>query len=203
MRKYFPIYEEAVSHIWLCNCSILNFLIFEENFIFFFYQCRNIQQYFVLKISPNILFFHLELLSFISLENISSDRTNADFPVKLCDSLIVYLRPCANKKNLSSATGRVYIMGRRPLPAVRDLTRDGRWSTYDVSVLKLYNVSFRGKCARMGNTLKLPSPTKLARLGHFPPASQAGRLAGPVFLYMSFLWSISLGQDPDLRALYT
>jgi hypothetical protein len=23
--------------------------------------------------------------------------------------------------------------------------------------------------------------TKLARLGHFPPASQAGRLAGPVF----------------------
>ncbi len=58
-------------------------------------------------------------------------------------------------------------MGRRTLPAVRDLTRDGRWSTYDVSVLKL----FRGRCARMGNTLKLPSPTKLARLGHFPPAS--------------------------------
>ncbi len=36
MRKYFPMYEEAVSHIWLCNCSILNFLIYEENFIFFF-----------------------------------------------------------------------------------------------------------------------------------------------------------------------
>ncbi len=32
MRKYFPIYEEAVSHIWLCNCSILNFLIYEEIF---------------------------------------------------------------------------------------------------------------------------------------------------------------------------
>ncbi len=30
----------------------------------------------------------------------------------------------------------VDLMGRRPLPAVRDLTRDGRWSTYDVSVLK-------------------------------------------------------------------
>jgi hypothetical protein len=66
-------------------------------------------------------------------------------------------------------------MGRRPLPAVRDLTCDGRWSTYDVSVLKLYNVSFRGICARTGHPLKLPSPTKLARLGHFPPASQAGR----------------------------
>jgi hypothetical protein len=40
-----------------------------------------------------------------------------------------------------------------PLPAVRDLTLDGRWSTYDVSVLKLSNVSFRGKFARMGTLL--------------------------------------------------
>jgi hypothetical protein len=58
--------------------------------------------------------------------------------------------------------------------------------TYEVSVLKLSNVSFRGKCARMENTLKLPSPTKLARLGHFPPASQVGRLAGPVFYVYVF-----------------
>ncbi len=36
MRKYFPIHEGAVSHIVLCNCSILNFLIYEENLIFFF-----------------------------------------------------------------------------------------------------------------------------------------------------------------------
>jgi hypothetical protein len=35
MRKYFPIYEEAISHIRLCNCSILNFLIYEDNLIFF------------------------------------------------------------------------------------------------------------------------------------------------------------------------
>ncbi len=35
MRKYFPIYEESVRLIWLCNCSILNFLIYEENFISF------------------------------------------------------------------------------------------------------------------------------------------------------------------------
>ncbi len=44
MRKYFPIldiYEEAVSHIRLCNCSILNFLIYEENLIIFFIRvCR-------------------------------------------------------------------------------------------------------------------------------------------------------------------
>jgi hypothetical protein len=26
------------AHIWLCNCSILNFLIFEENPIFFFFS---------------------------------------------------------------------------------------------------------------------------------------------------------------------
>ncbi len=79
-------------------------------------------------------------------------------------------------------------MGRRPLPPVLDLSRDGRRSTYDVSVLKLTNVSFRGKCARMGNSLKLPSPRKLARLGHFPPASQAGRLAGLlIYLYVFYL----------------
>ncbi len=37
MCKYLTIYEEAVSHIWLCNCSILNFLMYEEeeNVIFF------------------------------------------------------------------------------------------------------------------------------------------------------------------------
>ncbi len=36
MRKYLVIYEGAVSHIWLYNCSRLNFLIYEENFLSFF-----------------------------------------------------------------------------------------------------------------------------------------------------------------------
>ncbi len=31
MRKYLVIYEEAASCIWLCNCSRLNILIYEEN----------------------------------------------------------------------------------------------------------------------------------------------------------------------------
>jgi hypothetical protein len=35
MHKYLVMLEEAVSHVWLCNCCILNFLIFEENLIFF------------------------------------------------------------------------------------------------------------------------------------------------------------------------
>jgi hypothetical protein len=47
----------------------------------------------------------------------------------------------------------------------------------DLSVLK----KMGGRCAQTGHPLKLPTPTKLARLGHFPPAGQAGRLAGPVF----------------------
>jgi hypothetical protein len=33
---HFPIYEEALPHIRLCNCSTLNFLIYEKNFISFF-----------------------------------------------------------------------------------------------------------------------------------------------------------------------
>ncbi len=36
MSKYFPRYEEAVSHIWLCNCSILNSLYMRKFFSFFF-----------------------------------------------------------------------------------------------------------------------------------------------------------------------
>ncbi len=76
-------------------------------------------------------------------------------------------------------------MGHQHLPAVRDLTRDGRWTTYDVSVLEKMGGKMR---AQTGHTLKLPSLTNLARLGHFPPASQAGRLAGPVFyVYVFFL----------------
>ncbi len=34
MRKYLTIYEKAVSHIWLWNCSTLNFLLYEEDLIF-------------------------------------------------------------------------------------------------------------------------------------------------------------------------
>jgi hypothetical protein len=41
MRKYLTIYEEAVSHIRLCSCSILNFHIYEENLISFFISVYN------------------------------------------------------------------------------------------------------------------------------------------------------------------
>jgi hypothetical protein len=45
----------------------------------------------------------------------------------------------------------------------------------------------------MGHPLKLPSSEKLARLGHFPPTSQAGRLAGPVFYVNVFSLEIHDG----------
>jgi hypothetical protein len=82
----------------------------------------------------------------------------------------------------------------RPLPAVRDFTLNGRWSTYDVNVLKKMGGG-GGRCEQTGHLLKLPSTTKLARVGHFPPASQAGRLAGPVF-YVYFFSLFSLGPIP-------
>ncbi len=36
MRKYLVIYGEAVCHICLCSRSLLNFLIYQENSLFFF-----------------------------------------------------------------------------------------------------------------------------------------------------------------------
>jgi hypothetical protein len=38
-RKYLTIYEEAVIHKRLCTRSYMNFLIYEENLYFLFYQC--------------------------------------------------------------------------------------------------------------------------------------------------------------------
>jgi hypothetical protein len=43
MRKYYPIYEKAVSLIRLCNRSILNILIYEENFNFFFISVGTVE----------------------------------------------------------------------------------------------------------------------------------------------------------------
>ncbi len=51
MRKYFPIYVEAVSQIWLCNCSILNFLIPHEVnliFILYIYQCGSLTRGYII-----------------------------------------------------------------------------------------------------------------------------------------------------------
>jgi hypothetical protein len=40
MRKYLTIYEGAVSYILLCNRSLLNFLLYEENLVFFFISAQ-------------------------------------------------------------------------------------------------------------------------------------------------------------------
>ncbi len=56
MRKYLTWYEEAVSHIWLSNQSLLNFLLYEENLIFFFISVywKNVK-----------LFLNLQLYSYL------------------------------------------------------------------------------------------------------------------------------------------
>jgi hypothetical protein len=92
--------------------------------------------------------------------------------------------PCV--RDFGWLSGEEALVGRQPLPAVRDFTPDGRWSTYDVSV-----------CKKMGENMRrdrlpskaIPSPTNLAQLGHFPPVSHAGRLAGPEF----YVYVFSLG----------
>jgi hypothetical protein len=82
-------------------------------------------------------------------------------------------------------------MERRPLPAVRDLTRAGRWSTYDVSVLKLYSVSFPGRCARMGvgHTLKILHQQNSHGWFIFLQLARQGALPARCSMYMSFLWN--------------
>jgi hypothetical protein len=83
-----------------------------------------------------------------------------------------------------------------PQPPVRDLTRDVRLSTYDKSVLKLSKVSFRGKCARTWHS-KATITNKTRPAGPSSSsysASQAGRLAGPVFYAISFSLVIPVGR---------
>ncbi len=69
MRKYLTIYEEVVSHIliWLCNFSILNFLMCEENLIFFFYRCNKYNSKlfyaFSLFVMPFFVYFVVATLS--------------------------------------------------------------------------------------------------------------------------------------------
>ncbi len=51
-RKYLIIFEEAFSEIWLFNCILLNFLIYEENFIFFFLSVQISQDPLKGNVSP-------------------------------------------------------------------------------------------------------------------------------------------------------
>jgi hypothetical protein len=77
-----------------------------------------------------------------------------------------------NKDTRSSPSAIAGNMGRRLLPAVRDLTRDGRWSTYDVSVRK----KMGGICAETGYPLKLSSPPNLAGWVIFLQLARRGAL---------------------------
>ncbi len=54
MRKYLLIYEEFVSHIWLCNCSLMNFLLYKENLIFLLISALYLQYSFTGPIGGRI-----------------------------------------------------------------------------------------------------------------------------------------------------
>jgi hypothetical protein len=106
LRKYFPIYEEAVSHIWLCNCSISNFLIHEENFIFFFISAVGwafLSTLFLLPVGPagrgrrssivgvgsrlkNSTFFYAVLWNFLSVYSFNA----SDRPLTVSQLLLGY-----------------------------------------------------------------------------------------------------------------
>jgi hypothetical protein len=60
MHKYLPKYEEAFSHLWLCKCSILNFLKFEENLILFSISVIRPQN--VLNVYFTTLHYHFYIL---------------------------------------------------------------------------------------------------------------------------------------------
>ncbi len=79
---------------------------------------------------------------------------------------------------------------RWPLPAVRDLARDGRWSTYDESVHNLSNASFRGKCARMENSLNKPSQQNLPGWVIFLPRPPGGAPCRPGVLLYVYVFSL-------------
>jgi hypothetical protein len=64
---------------------------------------------------------------------------------------------------------------------------DGVLSTYDVSVRKKMGGNMRRD--RLPSKATISNKSRRPRLGHFPPASQAGRLAGPVFYVHICLFS--------------
>jgi hypothetical protein len=119
------------------------------------------------------------LLLMVALEGCP---VRANFPRnETLDSLSTLRKYSTSCHELSPTAGRgQWVM------AVCDLTSDGRLSTYEESVLKLSKFSFLGKCSRREKPLKLLLPTKLARLGHFPPASQVGALLARCFLLYLF-----------------
>ncbi len=79
VRKYLAVYEEANSHIWLCNRSLLNFLIFEENLIIFFISARCSRQF-------RYLFSSNRIFSTVSLENASSRWRIVIIPLYIFDT---------------------------------------------------------------------------------------------------------------------
>ncbi len=86
MSKYFPIYEEAVSHIWLCNYSILNFLIYEENLIFLFISVPGTEVHHKESTFFLLIIYRPFNISFIYIHNLNQGigKKSTPGPILLC-----------------------------------------------------------------------------------------------------------------------
>jgi hypothetical protein len=103
MRKYFPIYEEAVSHVWLCNCSILNFLIMRKIWFTFLSVHKIIIRFF----KYFFLFFSLfarSMLAF-SVTCIQNSTSTATMGWSINSENIKFwkINKCSSKDNFSFA----------------------------------------------------------------------------------------------------
>ncbi len=125
MRKYFPIHEEAVSHIWLWNFSILNFPIHEEILIFFFYQC--------VFLTLSCLWIYLR--SFFSLFWISVSVRLLFLYVSFCFSVSFFCLSCCSLSLLDFFAW--FLLGSRKERCVRGRSiEEGRGHCHRFSLFK-------------------------------------------------------------------
>ncbi len=75
MRKFFPIYEEAVSHIWLCTRSLW-ISLYMRNILFSFLsvQCPNKEFFTFHRYSLNFV-YNLFIYFFVNIEATSGKKT--------------------------------------------------------------------------------------------------------------------------------
>jgi hypothetical protein len=105
MLKYFPIYEEAVRFIEICNCSILNFLIYEENFLFFFISV-------VIFCKVDLSAFRRLTMTTPSLLSVPQSPSQLLLVLFACPTQVLSLRSLAFKLSIIVVEGLIKPLGR-------------------------------------------------------------------------------------------
>ncbi len=137
MRKYLVIYEEAVSQIWLCNRSHLNFLIYEENFIFFFIRVWRKNMTWRWFWSP----LRLRWMIFLIGRAGSWEKSNI---IILRDCLFNYcqLLESSTPRRICSRRRRRRTMATRPTRPATTHPRSNRKKFFKKSVQTFFNLPF-------------------------------------------------------------